>query len=92
MGSFPFQVQKSKEAKMKAAMAGGKSRKKKWAKGKARTNTQTSDSRSNASEVCFFRAQWVQNPHWVVFFFILSSFARSYPLATGGPHKRVLAM
>lgn len=29
-------VQKSKEAKMKAAMAGGKSRKKKWAKGKAR--------------------------------------------------------
>ena len=29
------QVQKSKEAKMKAAMAGGKSRKKKWAKGKA---------------------------------------------------------
>ena len=30
------QVQKSKEAKMKAAMAGGKSRKKKWAKGKAR--------------------------------------------------------
>ena len=29
------EVQKSKEAKMKAAMAGGKSRKKKWAKGKA---------------------------------------------------------
>ena len=28
-------VQKSKEAKMKAAMAGGKSKKKKWAKGKA---------------------------------------------------------
>ena len=30
-----IEVQKSKEAKMKAAMAGGKSRKKKWAKGKA---------------------------------------------------------
>eukprot|EP00913_Durusdinium_trenchii_P020081 g18870.t1 len=29
-------VQKSKEAKMKAAMAGGKSRKKKWAKGKVK--------------------------------------------------------
>lgn len=30
------EVQKSKEAKMKAAMAGGKSRKKKWAKGKVK--------------------------------------------------------
>merc|ERR1712224_200763 len=29
-------VQKSKEAKMKAAMAGGKSKKKKWAKGKVK--------------------------------------------------------
>merc|ERR1711897_98080 len=29
-------VQKSKEAKMKAAMAGGKSRKKKWSKGKVK--------------------------------------------------------
>merc|ERR1712060_918777 len=29
-------VQKSKEAKMKAAMAGGKSKKKKWSKGKAK--------------------------------------------------------
>ena len=35
MGQQLAQVQKSKEAKMKAAMAGGKSRKKKWAKGKA---------------------------------------------------------
>ncbi|CAE7032354.1 RPS25 [Symbiodinium sp. CCMP2456] len=31
-----LEVQKSKEAKMKAAMAGGKSRKKKWAKGKVK--------------------------------------------------------
>merc|ERR1712161_2602 len=29
-------VQKSKEAKMKAAMAGGKSKKKKWSKGKVK--------------------------------------------------------
>ena len=29
-------VQKSKEAKMKAAMAGGRGRKKKWSKGKSR--------------------------------------------------------
>mmetsp|Transcript_62791 Transcript_62791/g.109399 ORF Transcript_62791/g.109399 Transcript_62791/m.109399 type:complete len:109 (-) Transcript_62791:67-393(-) len=29
-------VQKSKEAKMKAAMAGGRSRKKKWSKGKVK--------------------------------------------------------
>merc|ERR1712204_74435 len=29
-------LQKSKEAKMKAAMAGGKSRKKKWSKGKVK--------------------------------------------------------
>ena len=29
-------VQKSKEAKMKAAMAGGRSKKKKWSKGKVK--------------------------------------------------------
>merc|ERR1712093_69904 len=33
-------VQKSKEAKMKAAMAGGKSKKKKWSKGKVKEKLQ----------------------------------------------------
>merc|ERR1711957_304301 len=36
MGGANKVVQKSKEAKMKAAMAGGKSKKKKWAKGKVK--------------------------------------------------------
>merc|ERR1711876_128869 len=36
MGGANKVVQKSKEAKMKAAMAGGRSRKKKWSKGKVK--------------------------------------------------------
>ena len=35
-------AQKSKEAKMKAAMAGGKSKKKKWAKGNSSGGLQAS--------------------------------------------------
>merc|ERR1712192_154399 len=36
MGGANKVVQKSKEAKMKAAMAGGRSKKKKWSKGKVK--------------------------------------------------------